>query len=92
MIKVLTQGQAAKKYGDHLYREYEPMILVTGTRRDFQKYLRTQLVLMNNKEARPIELGPPQSLVVDGSTLVEPIGTSLDVNKKEDMRLVIWLK
>ena len=83
-MRVLTQAQAAKEYPKRKYEKYDKMILIVGTRKEFKQQLGQQLVL-NGKKLQKV-----QPLIIDGSVFVEPQGTSLDVNKKKEMRLVVW--
>ena len=84
MLKVLSQKQAHKRYPKRGYDKYDPMLLVVGTRKDFAKGVKTQL-LVNGKLVQE-----PQA-ISDGSWIDEPLGTSVDFDDRKETRLVIWV-
>ena len=87
-MKILTQEQAAKKYPERKYETYDPMILMVGTRREFQtlQIRNTQHISFGG-----VHLKLESERYTNGTFRVD--GTSLDVDRPDGKhsRVVVWI-
>ena len=88
-MKIYTQKEAAKKFPERKYETYDPMVLAVGTRKEFQQVEIERIekfALKNGKLTFRFRVKDTRFL--EGRFWID--GSSLDIDRANDTRVVIW--